>query len=296
MTTRRVSMIRWLTRRRSIAGGVLQTLIVAPVAAIILENVWRAVINGGVEIRPALVTNAVVAGALFLTLLYAAMIGRRGEAAWLRGFVALLAAAYFLTAILYALPLLPAAMRPPTVVGFDPFTDVLGSFLFLGAWAVVAHRDPDKASAFGDLLAQFLLALILIAAGGAKWMIETGVALPPLWTADSGAATQAARLVLNVANGAILFGLYATMRRLLPAPFSVIHLIILLYACAQVAAPGRDCLNADPSCDAMNAASLESIVALAIAWTLVIGKLAFVMYAMFAFYTSDAPEPDRSSK
>jgi hypothetical protein len=71
------------------------------------------------------------------------------------------------------------------------------------------------------------------------------------------------------------------MRRLLPSPDPVAHVIILLYGCAQIAAQGTDCLSAKNACAPP---ALENFVALAIAWTLLLGKIAFGAYTSCLYF------------
>jgi len=71
------------------------------------------------------------------------------------------------------------------------------------------------------------------------------------------------------------------MRRLFASPDWLTHIMILLFGCAQIAAQGRDCLESQHPC---LPPSLESLAALAIAWSLLLGKIAFGGYASYLYF------------
>ncbi len=158
--------------------------------------------------------------------------------------------------------------------GYDAVTDLIGTLFFVVAWYMVSAGETDKQSQVAERIALALLCLVVLAAGVSKLLVDAGVG-------GSLADGQAARLILNICNGAIFLSLYGQMRRLFPSPDPVTHIVVVLYGCAQIAAQGRDCLSTSVPCAPP---ALEGLVALAIAWTLLLGKVAFGAYVSYIYF------------
>lgn len=200
----------------------------------------------------------------------------------LRWLTLVIAVAYFFMSALYLLNWTGIFTLP---TGYDAVTDLVSTLLFAAAWLILLLRERDKQSKDAEVAAFIVLGLLVVAAGISKFVIDTG---PTGFEADRAAA----RLLLNICNGAIFLSLYGQIRRLFQSPDPVTHIIVLLYGCMQVAAHGRDCLITSKPC---LFPSLEWIVAISIAWTLLLGKIAFGVYVLFLYFNGQLQQPEETA-
>ncbi|HLG55528.1 MAG TPA: hypothetical protein VI485_09365 [Vicinamibacterales bacterium] len=165
-------------------------------------------------------------------------------------------------------------------VGFETVTDVIGTLFFAGGWFLMTSHVNDPSEQNADRVSIVLVCVLLVIAGAAKVVVSPADpnANPALLSLPQRANVDAARLLLNVGNAAVLWGLYSLMRRLLPPPDPLTHTLILLYGCAQIAAPARDCLK--DGC----VTTLQTIVAFSVAWSLLIGKVAVGLYVAYLYF------------
>lgn len=184
-----------------------------------------------------------------------------------------LSMAYAWMALLYLLSWTKLVVRS---AGYDAITDVVGTLFFVVAWFLTSTCEMEGSSVTSERVAIVTLCLLLFMSGAAKCVIE-------LRREQLSADYQAARLLLNICNGAIVLSLYGVMRRLFPPPDPVTHVVILLFGCAQIAAHGRDCLSVGNACQPP---STEYVIAVFIAWTLLLGKIAFGAYLSYLYFNA----------
>lgn len=180
-------------------------------------------------------------------------------------FAIFLAIAYVWMAVLYFLNWSGLVQHSR---GYDAVTDFVSTAFFAGAWATLTALEPDAQSRLVDRIAVAVLLIVTLLAGIAKFQLDAH---------PESADDYAARLMLNLCNGAVFLSLYGQMRRSFSPPDPISHLVILLYGCAQIAAQGADCLPSK-SCPLPTAAG---IAAFAIAWGLLLGKVAFAAYVAY---------------
>jgi hypothetical protein len=169
--------------------------------------------------------------------------------------------------------------------GYDAITDIVSTGFFACAWATLTVLESDTQSRFVDRIAVAALVMAVLFAGLAKFHLDAKPDTPD---------DNAARLMLNLCNGAVFLSLYAQMRRVFSPPDPLSHLVILLYGCAQIAAHGADCVGLK-TCHLPGAAAIAAFV---IAWGLLLGKIAFAVYvAYFSFNvaTLRSPRPRSSA-
>lgn len=160
--------------------------------------------------------------------------------------------------------------------GYDAITDFVSTAFFACAWATLTVLEPDIQSRLVDRFAVAILLTTALLAGVAKFNLDARPGTPD---------DDAARLMLNLCNGAVFLSLYAQMRRVFAPPDPVSHLVILLYGCAQIAAHGADCFGAN-TCKLPAAVAVAALV---IAWGLLLGKIAFAGYVAYICFNPGNP-------
>jgi hypothetical protein len=160
---------------------------------------------------------------------------------------------------------------------YDATTDAIGTLFFVTAWFLVSKLESAPETRVAEHVSLAILCILVVIAGSTKLVIE-------LQGRDTTADYSSARLMLNLCNGAIFLSLYNQMRRNIGSPDVASHVLILFYGCAQIAAHGRDCLAGSTPCSTQ---TTEGLVALAIAWSLLLGKIAFAAYLSYLFFTQD---------
>lgn len=182
-----------------------------------------------------------------------------------------IALAYVLMAALYLVDFTKAFVPPD---GYEAITEACSSLCFLGAWwiAIVILPRGDRPS---DYMLSCILLLLLILASAMAFFSEIG---------GPSHSTQhaTARLLVNITNGGIMFGLYHTLTRVLGKADPLTHVAIVLYACAQIAAYGRDCLAANTCND-----EFGQMAAMLIAWLLLLGKVCLGWYVATGVYAQN---------
>ncbi|HVL08627.1 MAG TPA: hypothetical protein VM512_05660 [Burkholderiaceae bacterium] len=174
--------------------------------------------------------------------------------------------------LLYLLDVLNILTIP---TGFDSLTDAIGTMWFVATWYVLAGRENHEARS-AEMLLIVLVALSVFIVGGVKFGLQI--------SNPQSEEYNSARLMLNLCNGVVMLGLYRTARGSLPPPDPASHAFIILFGCAQIAAHGRDCLSAVPACTAN---TVSGLVALSIAWALILGKVAFAAYISYCYFNSE---------
>ena len=191
--------------------------------------------------------------------------------------VLVLSVAYAWMALLYFFKWIGWARVPAT---YDAFTDVLGTLFFIVAWFMLLPLETDEQSHSAEAAALTVLTFLTVAAGFSKAFVE----MP----AQFGQTDEVAvRLALNICNAAVFFSLYGLMRRLLPSPDPVTHVLLVLYGCAQIAAPARDCLTAvsgTVSALPCTFPSFPRFLGAAVEWILLLGKVAFAVYLSYLYF------------
>jgi hypothetical protein len=268
--------------------------------ALILEVVKNATASASSAAGPSPALTSIVCFAFALILAIPALIRDTPPKAPILGWLNLtLAMAYTWMSLLYFFKWRNICSLP---VGYDAATDLVGTLFYAVAWFKVSTNETDHQAQLAERAALAFVCLLAVVFGTTKLVIES-----PLrgLTADQLAAQlalphyQAVRLALNVCNGAVFLSLYNQMRRLLAAPDPVTHVLVLLYGCAQIAAHGTDCLSAKNAC---TSPAIENFVALAIAWTLLLGKIAFGTYASYLYFngrirvSGSSPKAVRSTR
>jgi hypothetical protein len=237
------------------------------------------------EIRPSSWTNCIVCMSVCLLLGLPVLLGKSPKDPNLRTPALVLACGFLFMALLY---LLHAAGIWTIPEGYEVITDVIGTFFFIGAWLSLSLKEPDRENRHAEQVALVILCLFILAAGIVKFYfdLETrGIRRASLST-ELQLDVSIARLIVNLCNGAVLLSLYAQMRRLFRPPDPVIHLFILLFGCAQIAAHGRDCLGENPQCFNLVVPLLGASV---IAWVLLLGKIAFGLYVSYLYFNAQMP-------
>lgn len=270
-------MAGWLLKLNTESDTVVRSGVIAIALAASAKDFYQ-------QLKPSAELNAVVS--LLMSLLLAwPVVARRNHGArdlTLTRMMSILSIAYGFTGLLYFLSAM--ANWPPS--GFDAVTDLLGTLLYVAAWFVLSSREEDTEGFTAERTALPVIVVIAILFASLKTIIDLRMAANPDLTGGES-QRQAARLVLNICNGAVLFSLYGLMRRLLLQPDPLSHVVIALYACAQIAAHGRDCLK-DNACPP---GSVESITALGIAWALLLGKISFGLYVLYLYFNATFSPP-----
>ncbi len=216
-------------------------------------------------------TQAIVCGLFTLVLaLTAAAAPRTAAAGRFRWTVGLVAAAYAWMTLLYLMGMVKEFAQP---AGYDAATDMAGTLVFIGAWFCLPSPADDEAGQ-ADRMLMIVAALAIFISGG----IKVGLQAKGMTTGDE---YQAARLMLNMCNGVAMLGLYGAIRRTQRPPDPVTHALIVFFGCAQVAARGRDCLGLTDACVV---GSISGLTAYAIAWILLLGKIALAAYIAYCYF------------
>jgi hypothetical protein len=260
-----LTMSKWLvqsnTRMDIVARATFLAMVLAPVIANITD-----------DFSPSPGTNWAVSIAVAALLLYQSFIGKDGPMdARLRAVCKWLATAFGWMALMYILKWLKVVGIPN---GYDAVTDLIGTLFFVGAWAQLTSCEVNVDWRAADRLALALLCALAVVSGVAKFLFDIN-----LHQAQDVVGFQAAaRLALNICNGAILVGLYLSMCRMLQPPTPLVHVVVLLYGCSQISAHGTDCLP-----DQCVMPSFSAAVALLTAWALLAGKVAFGLYVVYLY-------------
>jgi hypothetical protein len=257
------SMLEWL-KPDSLQKAGLTVALATPIFATLVKDAVD-------HVTWSTPTQAIVSGVLALTLATAAANAPLTPVApRFRLTVFIIAAAYALIALLYLIKVLKL-FTPPN--GYDAVTDTAGTLVFVGAWLCLPSAVDDEARR-ADRMLMIVVALGIFLSGGIKIALQVkGIAT----VEELGAA----RLMLNLCNGAALLGLYGTMRRTQRPPDPFTHTLILFFGCTQVAAQGSDCLTGPGAC-AID--SVSGLAAYTIAWILLLGKIAFAGYVAFCYF------------
>lgn len=271
-TAKRPTMFEWIFKPDSFGDRILHVGFGGFILAAILKDAIK-------QLTPSTEVTSFVCFSFALLLALPAVIGKTPpKDPTLRWPILALATAYAWMSLLY---FFNWTQLVKLAAGYDAVTDLIGTLFFVVAWFMISVREADKQSQVADRFALVILCLLALASGASKLLIDSAIG-------GSAADGAAARLFLNVCNGAVFLSLYGQMRRLLPPPDPVTHTLILLYGCAQIAAHGRDCLSASKPC---SPPALESFVALAIAWTLLLGKVAFGAYVSYLYFNGRIGDP-----
>lgn len=259
-----LTMVDWWTLRESWADKLLRLGAGGALGLILLRNLVG-------QITPSVATNSLTSLLIAVALAVPAVIRRTKPPhidRRLRWSAGAFAGAYLWMAALYFLKWTGLAEVPQ---GYDAITDVMGSLFFVGGWWSLQTKDEDRSSHIADRMALVSLTLLTVLIGAAKFVADRN-------ETDNTSIQAAARLGLNLCNGAIFLGLYLQLRRLLLAPDPVTHCALLLFGCAQVAAHARDCLSASETCELP---SLPAVIAIAVSWILLLGKFLFGAYVLY---------------
>ncbi|SRR6266481_291762 len=263
-------MLEWIFKSDTGLDKILRLGFGGFILGVLVKNVI-------VQITPSGAGNTLICLAVSLLLVLPVLTNTPPKDPTLKGPTIALASAYVWISLLYFFHWTHLVDLPK---GYDAVTDLIGTFCFVVAWGMVSGRETDKQSKGAERVALAVLCLFAFVSGASKLLIDLHV------HGGMPADGQAARLILNVCNGAIFLSLYGQMRRLLPSPDLISHTVILLFGCAQIAAHGRDCLESK----ACASPSLEGIVALMIAWTLLLGKIAFGAYISYLYFNGQVEE------
>jgi hypothetical protein len=260
----RLTMFQWLFKPETMAHRVLHLGFGGAILLIVAKD-----IIGKLQTTPGTVSLICILIAVSLGL---PALGRNSppQEAFLKAPTATLAGAYAWISLLYFFKWTGLIKLPAQ---YDAVTDLCGTLLFIAAWYMFSGREPDEEGHIAERVALTIISLLSIGAGVAKTLIDTNVI-------GSTADDPSARLVLNFCNAAVIFGLYGQIRRLLPPPDPVTHVLIMLYGCSQLAAPARDCLYAAHPCASP---SLDYFVACTIDWSLLMGKIGLVAHTFPTF-------------
>lgn len=290
----RPSMFEWLFKPDTVADKVVHLGVAGVVLAAIVKDAV-------VQVTPSVGMACLICLAIAL-LLALPILGKKAvnEDSSLRSAILALAIAFLGTAILYFLSWTKVWDLPK---GYHAATDVISTLFYVAAWYILSAREPDEQTKTADRFALTILCIGLLVAGVTKLVLDQPLVNLPktetyrfLFEQGSEARlilnAEAARLVLNLCNGAIFLSLYGQLRRLYTSPDPITHVFILLFGCAQIAAHGRDCLSAATPCAPP---TVEAIAALSIAWILLLGKIAFALYLSYLYFNG-TPEKLEDAK
>jgi hypothetical protein len=266
-----LSMLSWIFKPDTLTDKILHSGIGGVILLILFKNVI-----GEVKTTPGTVSFICLLLALLLLLPILVTNKQPKDGIVIRPAL-LLAIAYAWISLLYFFKWVKLVRLPAQYAQYDAITDVFGTLFFICAWFMFSKHDPDREGRIAERTAFVVLTLITFGAGVSKTLIDMNIV-------GSGADDPAARLILNICNALVVFSLYGQVRRLLPAPDPITHVLILLYGCAQIAAPARDCLYASSPCALP---SLQAFVALAVDWSLLLGKIAFAVYVSYLYFNYD---------
>jgi hypothetical protein len=258
-------MSEWLFRPETALDKALHLGFGGFVLAELLKNALS-------QITPSSETNFMLCLAFTLLLAVPVLIGTTSADSRLRLLFLTLAVAFAWMALLYFISWMHLVKLS---AGYDAVTDLIGTLFFLVGWYIISEHESDKPSRTVDRVALVVLGLLVFVSGASKLLVD-------IKDGGAGDAGQAARLILNMCNGAIFLSLYGQVRRLLPPPDPVTHVFILLYGCAQIAAHGTSCLFSVPK--PCTRSSFEWLVAITVAWLLLLGKIAFGTYLSYLYF------------
>lgn len=263
-TVRPPTMAQWLLKPNSTWDRNLRLGVAAVLLTAIVQNVLGAV-------KPSNGVNTVVCFVIAAWIALPTLMKRRGEVLFTE--TLLLAVAYALMMAVYGLGWTKLV---PVQEGYDAATDFVGTLFFALAWLVVSLHEVDEENRKVDLFSAVILILLSFMAAALKFVADVGHADPSI--------VSQTRLALNLCNAAVFFGLYSAMRRSLLPPDPLTGCIILLFGCGQVAIYGRDCLTSVDSPCAPS--TVRGVIALAIAWLLLLGKIAFGLYISYVYFNA----------
>jgi len=183
-----------------------------------------------------------------------------------------LACGYLFIAILYFLPTLNITVAN----GYDSITELLGSVLFIGAAASLLRARSTDNEREVDLAILICLSILILLACIGKAIFDFH--LNPSATVEDASA---ARLLVNICNGGIVLILYSQLRRISGGVHPLIHVSIVFFAIAEIVAQGSSCQTSTR--EPCRAESMAAIVALGIAWSLLVGKVVFVSFVTDTF-------------
>lgn len=178
----------------------------------------------------------------------------------------LLGCGFLFISTLYFLPWLGVKIT----VGYDPITELIGSMFFIAAGFALNYHDDSVDDRRADFTLLLLAGILLALAALAKLLFDQLFRVP----ADSAAA----RLVIDVCNGLIVLTLLSQFRRSFGRVHLLLRVSIMFWAFAQIVAHGRSC-EITPT-HACGLTSVQGVVALGIAWSLMLGKIAFVVFVV----------------
>jgi hypothetical protein len=233
------------------------------VLPLVVEEIIKHSFIDGPNLAQSITVSLIAAAWLFWLAFSERPLGRVVQT--LRISLIFLATGYLFIAILYLL----AAWKITVADGYDAFSELLGSLLFAAAAASLLGTEPKDDERKANLALLVCLSLLVFVGCVGKAIFDFH--LNPLAQEQD---THAARLLINVCNGGLILLLYGQLRKLRGTDHPLIHISIIFFAIAEIVAHETPCpAIKDIPCrpDGMGA-----LVALGVAWSLLLGKVVFV--------------------
>jgi hypothetical protein len=172
-------------------GSRVQRWLHAGVGGLVLITIFK---SGLKQISPSSAWTSVICLAIAFILVGPILISVKPDRSRVRWPVLLLGVAYAWMGLLYFLNVVGLA-KPS--VGFDAFTDVIDTLFFVAAWLLWSKEETTTDDQVTQRVCAGVLVMLLFIGGACKAAAQVG-------GGGTDADVQAARLVLNVSNGAIL--------------------------------------------------------------------------------------------